>query len=68
MGSSRVAGFYNFRGFNSDGIDTGEQCVDVLIEGNSIFYNSDKGISVGQGSTVIMRNNLSCRLPSGRWG
>ncbi|MDC0325078.1 lamin tail domain-containing protein, partial [Akkermansiaceae bacterium] len=49
---------YNFRGFNSDGIDTGEQCVDVLIEGNSIFYNSDKGVSVGQGSTVIMRNNL----------
>ena len=49
---------YNFRGFNSDGIDTGEQCVDILIEGNSIFYNSDKGISVGQGSTVIMRNNL----------
>lgn len=49
---------YNFRGFNSDGIDTGEQCVNVLIEGNTIFYNSDKGVSVGQGSTVVMRNNL----------
>lgn len=49
---------YNFRGFNSDGIDTGEQCINVLIEGNTIFYNSDKGISVGQGSTVILRNNL----------
>lgn len=49
---------YNFRGFNSDGIDTGEQCVNVLIEGNTIYYNSDKGVSVGQGSTVIMRNNV----------
>lgn len=49
---------YNFRGFNSDGIDTGEQCVDVLIEGNGIYFNSDKGISVGQGSSVILRKNV----------
>jgi hypothetical protein len=49
---------YNFRGFNSDGIDTGEQCVDVLIEGNRIYFNSDKGISVGQGSSVILRKNI----------
>ncbi|MGJ8695135.1 MAG: lamin tail domain-containing protein [Verrucomicrobiaceae bacterium] len=56
---------YNFRGFNSDGIDTGEQCVDVLIEGNAIYYNSDKGVSVGQGSTVIMRNNLIVGCPQG---
>ncbi|MDB4354086.1 lamin tail domain-containing protein, partial [Akkermansiaceae bacterium] len=56
---------YNFRGFNSDGIDTGEQCVDVLIEGNSIYYNSDKGVSVGQGSTVIMKNNLIVGCPQG---
>ena len=49
---------YRFFGFNSDGIDTGEQCVDILVEGNKIFFNSDKGISVGQGSSVIARNNL----------
>jgi hypothetical protein len=49
---------YRFLGFNSDGIDTGEQCVNVLIEGNTIFYSSDKGISVGQGSSVILRKNL----------
>jgi len=49
---------YNFRGFNSDGIDTGEQCVNVLIEGNGIYFNSDKGISVGQGSSVILRKNI----------
>jgi len=49
---------YRFFGFNSDGIDTGEQCVNILIEGNKIFFNSDKGISVGQGSSVIAKNNL----------
>lgn len=49
---------YNFLGFNSDGIDIGEQCVNVLIEGNGIYYNSDKGVSVGQGSSVVMRKNL----------
>ncbi|MGC6427927.1 MAG: lamin tail domain-containing protein [Akkermansiaceae bacterium] len=57
-GIIRDCRIYNFRGFNSDGIDTGEQCVNILIEGNTIFYNSDKGISVGQGSEVILRNNL----------
>lgn len=56
---------YNFRGFNSDGIDTGEQCVNVLIEGNTIYYNSDKGVSVGQGSTVVMRNNVIVGCPQG---
>ena len=56
---------YRFFGFNSDGIDTGEQCVNVLIEGNQIYYNSDKGISVGQGSTVISRNNLIVGCPLG---
>ena len=57
-GVIRDCRIYRFLGFNSDGIDTGEQCVNVLIEGNSIFYNSDKGISVGQGSSVILRKNL----------
>ncbi|MEN8795983.1 MAG: lamin tail domain-containing protein [Akkermansiaceae bacterium] len=57
-GIIRDCRIYNFRGFNSDGIDTGERCVNCLIEGNAIFYNSDKGISVGQGSEVILRKNL----------
>ena len=56
---------YNFQGFNSDGIDTGEQCVNVLIEGNGIYFNSDKGISVGQGSSVILRKNLIVGCPQG---
>ena len=39
----------------------------MLIEGNLIYYNSDKGVSVGQGSTVIMRRNLivGCTLGVG---
>lgn len=49
---------YRFQGFNSDGIDIGEGCVDIAVEGNKIYYNSDKGVSVGQASTVIMKRNL----------
>ncbi|NCF85857.1 MAG: hypothetical protein GWQ08_10025 [Verrucomicrobiaceae bacterium] len=49
---------YAFRGPNSDGIDVGEGCVDLLVTGNRIFNNSDKGISVGQGSTVRIERNL----------
>ena len=56
---------YNFQGFNSDGIDIGEQCVDVLVEGNAIYYNSDKGVSVGQGSSIILRKNLIVGCPLG---
>lgn len=64
-GVIRDCQIYRFYGFNSDGIDTGEQCVNVIIEGNQIYYNSDKGISVGQGSTVISRNNLIVGCPLG---
>ncbi len=49
---------YQFRGSNSDGVDIGEGCTNVLIEGNLIYFNSDKGVSVGQGSTAVMRRNL----------
>jgi len=49
---------YRFQGFNSDGIDIGEGCVDIAVEGNKIYYNSDKGVSIGQASTVIMKRNL----------
>ncbi len=49
---------YAFRGPNSDGIDVGEGCVDLLVTGNRIYNNSDKGISVGQGSKVRIERNL----------
>jgi parallel beta-helix repeat protein len=49
---------YGFWGSNSDGIDLGEGARDVLIEGNIIYGISDKGISIGQGSTATIRRNL----------
>lgn len=57
-GVIRDCRIYNFRGFNSDGIDTGEQCVNCLVEGNTVYFCEDKGISVGQGSTIIARHNV----------
>lgn len=49
---------YNFRGFNSDGIDLGENSKDIKIEGNQIYNCFDKGISIGQASTAILTNNI----------
>ncbi|MCL5096827.1 MAG: lamin tail domain-containing protein [Candidatus Omnitrophica bacterium] len=49
---------YRFQGFNSDGIDLGEGAKNIIIQGNLIYYNADKGVSVGQGTTVTMRKNL----------
>lgn len=64
-GIIRNCRIYNFKGFNSDGIDIGEECMNCLIEDNSIFYSSDKGVSVGQGSTIIIKNNLIVGCPLG---
>ncbi|MCP5532470.1 MAG: lamin tail domain-containing protein [Akkermansiaceae bacterium] len=58
---------YNFLGDNSDGIDVGEGCVNLLVEKNRIYNNSDKGVSVGQASEVVIRQNLivGCALGVG---
>ena len=55
---------YNFSGANSDGIDLGESSVGVLITDNQIYHSSDKGISIGQESDVLVINNLivGCKL------
>jgi len=49
---------YNFAGPNSDGVDIGEESSDILIRGNLIYHASDKGISVGQSSSVLIEENL----------
>ena len=49
---------YDFTGSNSDGIDIGENSEDILISSNLIYHAGDKGISVGQGSTVTLDRNL----------
>jgi hypothetical protein len=58
---------YRFRGPNSDGIDIGEHCTGLLVQGNLIYFNSDKGISIGQGSDALLRRNLvvGCALGVG---
>jgi len=57
----------DFTGNNSDGIDIGDESVNVVISGNTIINCSDKGVSVGQGSKVIIfRNSIShCTLGAG---
>jgi hypothetical protein len=49
---------HGFRGENSDAIDIGEGCQDLLVAGNLIFNIADKGISVGQASTTRIERNL----------
>ncbi len=49
---------HDFRGDNCDGLDIGEQCSNLLIEDNFIFFCYDKGISVGQQSTATIRDNV----------
>ena len=49
---------YNLTGFNSDGIDIGEMSSNILIENNLIYNSGDKGVSVGQGSTVVLKANV----------
>jgi len=50
----------DFTGSNSDGIDLGDGCLNVVIEGNVISNCFDKGVSIGQGSQAILtRNSIS---------
>ncbi|MEK6650375.1 MAG: CotH kinase family protein, partial [Bacteroidota bacterium] len=53
--NNRIYGIY---GFNSDAIDLGEGSQDILVEYNHIFNINDKGVSVGQGSTTLIRRNI----------
>ena len=50
--------FYDFLGFNSDGIDIGEGCKHIEIDSVIIYNIADKGISVGQKSSVDIKNAL----------
>ncbi|MAJ50369.1 MAG: hypothetical protein CMB82_01990 [Flammeovirgaceae bacterium] len=50
--------FYDFMGFNSDGIDIGEGCENIEIDSVIIYNITDKGISVGQTSSVNINNAL----------
>jgi len=58
---------YAFRGFNSDAIDVGEGCQNLLVASNRIFNITDKGVSVGQASIARIERNLivNCGLGIG---
>ncbi len=50
--------FYDFMGSNSDGIDIGEGCKNIKIDSVIIYNITDKGISVGQKSSVSINHAL----------
>ena len=56
---------YNFYGVNSDAIDLGEGSHDILIENNTIYNICDKGVSIGNGSTAIIKRNLIANCGQG---
>ena len=49
---------YDFQGTNSDGIDIGENSQNIDIISNLIYHSYDKGISIGQKSSVNAFKNL----------
>jgi len=57
-GAIRRNRIYRFLGSNSDAIDLGEGCKDLVIEDNLIYHISDKAFSVGQASEVLIRRNV----------
>ena len=56
---------HDFMGFNNDAIDLGEGTSQVLIESNLIYNCTDKGISVGQSSTGVIRQNVIVNCAQG---
>ena len=50
--------FYDFMGSNSDAIDIGEGCKNIKIDSVIIYNITDKGISVGQKSSVYVDHAL----------
>jgi len=49
---------YAFKGYNSDAIDIGEGCQNLMVVSNRIFNITDKGVSVGQASVAFIERNL----------
>jgi hypothetical protein len=58
---------HDFLGANNDAVDIGEGAESILIESNLIYRMADKGVSIGQASTAILRRNVirDCALGVG---
>jgi parallel beta-helix repeat protein len=50
---------------NQDAFDIGSKSKDILIEGNTISNATDKGISIGERSTAVVRRNTIINCASG---
>jgi hypothetical protein len=66
-GVIRNSSIEGFLGFNSDGIDLGEESQNILIENCFINDCTDKGISIGQKSSALIQNNtiVNCNIGVG---
>jgi hypothetical protein len=66
-GVVRNCRIFNMRGFNSDGVDIGEGASNIILDSMLIYNITDKGVSVGQRSSVTLSNSLimNCDLGVG---
>ncbi len=64
-GVIRYNKIHNLVGENSDGIDIGEGAIDMQIYGNLITNCSDKGISIGQASSMDVFRNVIYQCNNG---
>jgi hypothetical protein len=66
-GVIRNTRIYNILGNNADAIDIGEEAARVIIDSVFIFNAFDKGVSVGQRSSVLLTNStlVNCNLGLG---
>jgi hypothetical protein len=63
-GTIRTSMFHDFHGSNSDAIDIGERAQNIQIDSVFIYNITDKGVSVGQQSSVRLSNSyfVNCNL------
>jgi len=66
-GVIRNTKLYNILGNNADAIDIGEEASNVIIDSVYIYNVFDKGVSVGQRSSVVLTNSylINCDMGLG---
>lgn len=66
-GIIRNSKLYNILGNNADAIDIGEEATNVIIDSVYIYNAFDKGVSVGQRSSVVLTNSIlvNCNMGLG---
>ncbi len=58
---------YNFVGINNDAVDIGEKASNILIDSLIVYNVFDKGVSIGQQSSVSIKNStfINCNMGVG---